>query len=901
MEVRLLGPLEAGPESAPVRIAAAKPRTLLAVLALEPGRAVSLDALTDALWPDGPPPSAGKLLQTYISQLRRAGLPLVTRTPGYLLDAAPEQVDAVRFAQLVEAGQQAPPERAAKLLADAVALWRGEPLCDVGPAPVLDAAIARLSELRLRALEGLFAARLELGEASQLIPALQDLAGQHPLREALQEALVLALYQTGRQADALAAYERTRTLLRDELGLDPGPALRRLHERLLRQEPGLSPQRPRLSYLPTPLTPTVGRADAVAELVDLLADPARRLLTLTGPGGSGKTRLATVVAQQLEHRYRDGAALVALEAVRDPALVLSAVAAALGVRESGEGASAALVRELTGRQLLVVLDNLEQAVAAGPELAELLAALPDLTLLVTSRVLLAVRGEHAYPVAPLAADPAVELFCDRARAALGAFAPDPADLATLTELCARLDRLPLAIELAAAQSRTRTPGQLLDRLQSRLEAPGPGQRDRPDRHRSLRSALEGSYELLSPPARRLFAALSVCAGGFDLPAVEAVGGAAAESLAELVDHSLVQVSTDHRFAMLETIRELAAEKLADPLVAGRHSAYFLALAEEAGADLDGPRQAERLAQLDRERDNLHAAFGALRRAGDAAGELRLAVALARFWYIRGHLRESRQRLSEALEGAGSLPAQLQADALRKVSATAYSLGDYAEALTLAEKALALHDEMGDALGRARSLSNIGAMAHASGDHARAAASLDEAIELATELGAERVLALALNNRGDLGLTLGNYDEACRLFEASRVLLEAQGDRTSVARSLLNLALSALGRSAYDEAAELLPRSLALCVELGDAEDIAWCLLARAALGSQRGEGESAAVLLGAAETVLREIDAVQPYERSLHQATVQALNEALGEPAFERSRALGAGLALPDAVALART
>lgn len=922
-DVRLLGPVEIGPTGNPTRIAAGKQRTLLAALALHAGRAVDTAALVEVLWGEQPPASAGKLLQVYVSQLRQVlppGVVLSTCPPGYALDIPPERVDTSLFAGRVDSARRTllagAAGEAAAVLRSALALWRGPPLADVGPALLFDAEAERLVELRIGALELLYAARLERGEAAELTGPLQSLADEHPLREGLHASLMLALYRCGRQADALAAYTCVRARLRSELGLDPGAALQELHGRVLRQDPALDRDRPApLGAVPTPLTSTIGREPELAALESLLTDPAVRLVTVTGPGGSGKTRLSVLTADRLQHRYADGAVIVALEAVRDPALALNVLATALGVREPGDDPLATMVRELGHRKLLVVLDNLEQVVEVGPSLAVLLSRLPGLTLLATSRVLLSVGGERAFPLRPLAvpaprssaadiaASPAVTMFCDRARAALPSFALTEDNTSDVAELCRRLDGLPLALELAAAQSRLLAPDELLSRFGSGLDAPGSQQRDRPLRHRSLRSVLDGSFELLSPEARTLLGALSVFVGGFDLPAAEQVTQATPATLGELLDHSLVQVlsAPARRFTLLETIRAFAVEKGSGTGTRRRHSDHYLRLAEEAGAELDGPNQAARMVQLDREQGNLRAAFAGLREVGDSERELRLAVALARFWYIRGHLAESRSRLSDALDQAAALAPQLRADALRKISANAVLRGEYDEALVMAEKALAIYDEIGDDLGRARSLSNIGAVAHASGDHGRAAVSLDEAIELARQLGADRVMALALNNRGDLCLTLGDFVEATRLFGQSRALLEDQGDTTNVARSLLNLGLSAMGRGAFDDATDLVLQSLALSVQLDDAEDIAWCLLARAALLERAGQRHPAALLLGAAESVLREIDAVfKPYERALHAATTTALTGALGAAGLAEARSRGARLELADAVVLAR-
>lgn len=922
-DVRVLGPLVLGHPDAPCTIAAGKQRVLLVALALHAGAPVTTDVLIDAIWSEHPPASAAKLVQIYVSQLRKQlppDLRLETHPGSYSLALSPERVDALRFRQLVASAHRVrkagDAHLAARLLTEALELWRGDALVDVPSAVLFDNESAVLSSLRIDSIEQLYSVRLDCGEAEQLTSELQTLSLLHPLREGLHASLSLALYRSGRQAEALGVYDALRVRLLAELAVDPGPELRDLHLRMLRQDPRLDVLGA-IDALPAPLTRTVGRDSELLQLESLLADPSHRLVTLTGPGGGGKTRLSLVAAAKVRDRFPGGVAQVRLESVRDPSLVLATIAGALGLRDSGDGPLEALAAQLsTHPRLLIVLDNLEQVASVGPTLVTLLERLPGLTLLTTSRVLLGVTGEHAFPVHPLELpvagtpphraeserSPAIILFCERARAAFPLFVFDDDNAASVIELCRRLDGLPLALELAAAQARTMSPAALLARWTVRLEPPGPDQDDRPARHRSLRSALDGSFALLTLAGRDLFARLSVFAGSFDLDAAERVCDGTSFTLAELVDHSLVHVAggRDRRFRMLETVREYAAEQLTDDDVRRRHAAYFVALAEEARGELGGTQQAARLAQLDSEQDNFRSAFATLQQAGDVNGELRLAVALARYSYVRGHLAESRSRLSAALSRAETLPPQLRADALRKVSANAVLRGAYTEALELGEQAVLLYDEAADPLGRARALSNVGAAAHASGDLGRAKSALEEAITLARELGADRVVALALNNRGDLCLTLGDYAGAATWFEESHALLEHVGDELNIARSLLNRALSALGIGLTGPAAELVRRSLTLSVRLEDTEDIAWGLLATAAVLARTDQPATAALLLGAAEARLLEIEAeFKPYERKLHDATSASLHNALGEVGLYEARARGTQMSVSEAVATA--
>ena len=611
-DVRVLGTLEMGPSSAPRTVSAGKQRALLAALALHAGSAVGAFLLAEVVWGERPPASAAKLLHVYVSQLRKrlpANVSISTHPNGYCLDVAPARVDALLFRQLVDAGHRARDSgelgRATELLGQALDLWRGEAFADVPSALLFDAESERLGAVRLDALESLFALRLEQGEAAQVASDLEVLAKAHPLREGLHTSLALSLYRSGRQDEAFAVYDALRARLLDKLAVDPSPALRDLHLRMLRQDPALDVVSASVpESLPVPLTRTFGRQAELSSLQQLLSDPAHRVVTLTGVGGSGKTRLSLLAADMVRDHFPGGVAHVALVSVRDPALALATITAALGVRDTGGDPVSMMAAQLTRRRLLVVLDNVEQVVAVGPALSRMLGRVPGLTLLVTSRVLLGVEGEQSFPVPPLAlpapggplsvedvsGSPAVALFCERARAALPSFVLDEGNAGAVAELSRRLDGLPLALELAAAQSRTMSPEELLARWTTRLDAPAASQQDRPLRHRSLRSALGGSFELLSAQGRELFAAVSVFAGKLDLPAATAVCATTPTALGELVDHSLLQVvaGASRRFFMLDTVREFAAEQRGDDeALRARHAAYYLAFAEEAGSETAG--------------------------------------------------------------------------------------------------------------------------------------------------------------------------------------------------------------------------------------------------------------------------------------------------------------------------
>ncbi|MEU6620644.1 BTAD domain-containing putative transcriptional regulator [Streptomyces litmocidini] len=632
MIFRLLGPLAVtGADGAPVPAPGGpKVRALLARLLLDAGRTVPVERLVDGLYGDEPPAGAPGALQAQVSRLRRALPPGVTvafSPAGYRLtvgDPATD-VDVLRFEALARDGARAgaagDPGRAAGLLREALGLWRGPALADVRDAPFAAGQAARLDALRLDAVEEWAAAELAVGgDPTALVRELEEPAREQPLRERLRGLQMRALAAAGRQAEALAVYEEVRAALAEELGADPSPELSAVHLEVLRGGPAV-PDRAG-PPLPAPLTDFVGRERERERLASLVA--ATRLVTLVGPGGAGKTRLALEVGAGLPGEVR----FVDLGAVGgtggSSTEVAEAFAAALGVR-----GAARLETALAGRPVLLIVDNCEHVVAETALLARrLLAACPGLRMLTTSREALGITGESLLPLGALAPDAAEELFVRRAAAVRPGFTGH----ARVAELCAGLDGLPLAVELAAARLRTLSVEELADGLGERFELLSRGDRTAPERHRTLRAVVEWSWSLLEPDERELAARLSVFRGGATAEAVARVCGAGAGPLASLVEKSLVEVRDDGRYRMLETIRAYAAERLpdGDPAIAAHH-AYYRELAEAADPELRGPAQLEWLARLDAEDANLRAAL----RRGTPEDGLRLVAALSPYWWLRG--------------------------------------------------------------------------------------------------------------------------------------------------------------------------------------------------------------------------------------------------------------------------
>jgi predicted ATPase/DNA-binding SARP family transcriptional activator len=874
MEFRILGELAVVDDGRAVAVRGAKPRALLAMLLLHANDVVSAERLTDALWGAAPPATAKNALQVHVSQLRKAlGSDVVKRRgSGYVIEVASADLDLARFEELRTEAGSLPLAEAAERLRSALALWRGEPEFDR----------PRLEELRLAALEDRIDADLELGRHAEVIPELQRLVEEEPQRERLRAQLMLALYRGGRQADALAQFILARSTLVAEFGVEPGPELHRLQHAILAQDPSLAaPASTRLepaSRLPVPPTPLIGRRRELTEAAALFRSGVR-LMTLTGPGGIGKTRLGLELARLLERDLEHGATLVRLSSVLDPELVPDTIAQSVGVPEANQEM---LLEYLATRSQLLLLDNFEQLLPAAQFLSELLETAPEIRLLVTSRAVLHVAGEQEYPVPPLAE--AEELFVAHALAVDPAFVADE----TVLEICTRLEGLPLAIELAAARVKLLPTRAIADRLERSLDLLTGGPADVPTRRQTMRAAIDWSYGLLDVEEKRLFVCLSVFSGVASPGAIEDVCGGSLDTFASLIDKSLVRRTGD-RFAMLDLLREYATE-LGVPLDVRRaHLAHYLTLAESVHPNQQGA--VESLDRLEVEHGNLRAALSFAIEQEDRASAVRLAAALANFWNIHGHLVEGRRAYEAVLALEGNAPLQAVHQCHNGLGIMLAEQGEFEGAKTAFMKALELARELGTDSRMGPILGNLANLAQFSGDVAEARRLLTEARGSWVGPGEERHRAIITENLGIVEFVAGDLGEAGRLFQDALSLARGIDERRGEAATLRWLARVRLDLGAVGDANALLVESIPVADQVGDLHGIADTLEIAAAVAAAGGSGVEAAQLLGAAEATRVSIGARRPpethdwYERT--RTRVEELATAhVFDTEFERGRKL---------------
>lgn len=931
---RVLGPVEVWADDRQLALGGPRQVALLAFLLLHANRAVSADALIDAVWGSGRD-GAAKRMQMAVARLRKALEPLesgngsVLRTVrgGYLLSAAPGELDAEVFAELVQAGRRALDDGdaagASQRLSEALALCRGPALAEVAFEDFAQPEIRRLDELKLSALEARIEADLQLGRHVELVPELEALLAAQPSRERLAGQLMTALYLAGRQGDALEVYQRTRAHLAEELGLEPGPALQTLQLRILEHSPDLAPssspasaaQPPAASAtarLPLREIRLMGRERELAELSELLLDPDVAVLTLTGTGGTGKTSLALEASRRAVSAFTGDVALVELASIGEPAQVPGEIVRALEIQlEARETALAALKRVLRSRRMLLVLDNFEHVLDAGPDVAELVDACPLVTVMVTSRAPLRLGRERVYPVSTLehpdprghrsTADlvrfPAVALFVERARSRAPEFAVADTNAASIAALCAHLGGLPLGLELAASLAGAFSPDAILRRLNGAPMTGSTGRRDAPSRHATLEATIDWSYRLLSADQRFLYASLGAFVGGFTFAAAESLVDRPSSSLFEdfqaLLDQGLIrrggEQAGERRFEMLEPIRQYALERLEETgalqAVFMRHARYYASFAESAERAMQGPQQEAWVGALDAEQANLRAVLQRSDRIGAIEPGLRISCRIG-YWGMRDLCGEIKEWLAPALERYRAQSA-LRTKALHALGAAACWVDDFETASRALEECLRVVDRTGDPrlaaeaegqMARADYLAGdtAGAAAHAeraralapptgdkwtrllvllvlvtaTDDYPQARRDSEEALSLSAELGDKMWTGWLNSNLAYHALVAGDLETARRSNNQACMDASRQGSTSLKAVVAADTAMIKLIAGEEDPATELQLRSaLAVASRTGDREWVRETLNGLAAIAHESGDGDRAATLAAAAEAI----------------------------------------------------
>jgi len=914
-------------------------------LLLNRAEAIPRDALAFLLWPDTSEGRARANLRRHLYDLRRALPAPFEDTPWVLSQAGTLQwnpaadywLDVADFERL-----SASPEH----LARAVELYTGDLLPEVY-ADWVAVDRERLRNMVLSNLSQLVVQSRARGDNALAMAYAQRILVQDPLREDAVRELIALRYRAGDRAGALQAYQRFEQLLVEELGVSPMPETRALCAAVAQSVPlpeaappgvlGQTRTDPCPHNIPAPLNEFVGRErDLLAVRDRLIAVDSRvRLLTLTGPAGTGKTRLAleavTGLLPDQSRTFPDGVFFVDLSAIERAGLVVSSVAGVLGVKERGGlSLDEGLKRFLRSRYVLLLLDNFEQVLDAGPLIGELLAAAPNLRMLVTSRAALRIYGEHEYPVTPLplpnlgdlpgvdclAANAAVALFVARSRERQPDFALTAENAGDVAALCVQLEGLPLAIELAAGRVKAFPPAAALERLTDQLAFLANGPRDRPARLQTLRGAIDWSYRLLDEEEQALLASLGVFAGGFTVESTEAIyGGDTAKGLASLLANSLlyhVNEGEDPRFGMLATIREYALEKMVETgrlkMVAQRHAAYFADLVAQATQARRGPQQGTWFGRLKVEEDNLRAALSWALDPAAPTERLQMGAQMARdldlYWETHGRLSEASDWYARALKYREHLPPELQTGLLSQASWFAQLQGDYVVAESFCQEGLVLARQTQSPELIVRVLHNLGLAAGRQGAYERADAMLSEAIDVQKAASGGVVTAdlVALyNNLAIVAKHLGDYERAESLLRASLDYKRAQGDQWGVAISLANLGELALVRKDYASAESSFQESLRLRQDLGDDKGMLILLAGLAELALVRGKMVSSIRLYSASQSLRQQTGfPMTGRERTQQERNVALLYEQLGKADFAAAWEEGASMTLEQAVACAQ-
>lgn len=905
-----------------------KSEALLCYLAMT-NRPQSRDGLAALLWGNSSEVRAKTSLRQAVSNLRKLVGPFikVTRQSIEFDHDSAYWLDVDAFVSAAQNGLSGGVGARRQLMA-AMDLYAGDFLAGflVRGAPEFEEWVGiqreSLRRLATQVLERLVQHHVNRGQYAVASDYLLRLLDLEPWREDAHRTQMLLLQYSGRRDAALSQYVTLCRVLRAELGEQPAAETAALYRRIRSGEVESPPPPPVRYAPPTQPTALTGRQVETAEITRLLMAPHYRLVTLTGAGGIGKTRLALGVAQELVDDFADGACFVSLASIQDPDLVAPAIAKALAIEVGPDEPVVARLRAwLQGHQLLLVLDNFEHLLPAATLVADLLTASPSLKMLITSRVALRLRGERRIAVPPLSLpkpgherdleqlrlSAAVELFLERAQAVRPEFELTRGSAPAIAAICRRLDGLPLGIELAAAQIRLLCPEVLLERLTRRLVALTDGAHDLPSRHRTLRSTIGRSYYLLDQPEQTLFKRLATFAGGASVEAIAAVCGPLAvpetagkeapdilRVLGSLLDQSLVLrkegPGAGIRIVMLETIREYALDRLAESgeeqAVAQRHASYFHELAELAAEHLTGPQEAVWLDRLDEVHDNLRASLAwSLTHEPELA--LRLAGALWRYWQLRGHLGEGRRWLDQALNWSGG--GWWRARALNGAGSLAVMQGDYGQAVVRYQEAMPLWHALGDEHHVAETLHYLGLIDVDRGQYGPAIPLLEEARDRFRHLGDRHGMAMALGNLGIVASAQGQYDRARELLEESLALHRQCGDEEGMARALTHLGRTVVRQGELELSTALQKESLEYFRELGNPQGIAEALEGLAEIATYQGEFQRAARLWAMAQGLRDRIgvprDAI---EEARYERKVEAARAGLGDSGFREAWSEGA-------------